>query len=110
MHRRCRMLDPPDALTKLREKSFLRNHVPFLFSLPFIVKADFHTHPARGSQSVRRRAASPISSVEPANEKRTHPPPSIGSKSRPGVTATPVSIRRRRQNSSLSRVTLEISA
>lgn len=32
VYRRGRPLDPPEALTKLREKSFLRNHVPFLFS------------------------------------------------------------------------------
>ena len=50
-----------------------------------------------------------MSSVGPANEMRTQSLPSIGSKSRPGVIATPVSARRRRQKSSLSRVRLEIS-
>jgi hypothetical protein len=32
VYRRRRPLDPPEALTKPGEKSFLRNHVPFLFS------------------------------------------------------------------------------
>src|ERR1700726_4859956 len=45
--------------------------------------------PPLGSHSMRRRPASAMSSVEPANEKRTQPPPWIGSKSRPGVTASP---------------------
>src|SRR5262249_36150043 len=61
------------------------------------------------SQFARRREASAMSSAEPANESRTQPPPSIGSKSRPGVSATPVSARRRRQNSALSRLWLEMS-
>src|SRR5207237_8790128 len=43
-----------------------------------------------GSQAARRREASAMSSVEPAKERRIQLSPWIGSKSRPGVTATPV--------------------
>ena len=50
-----------------------------------------------------------MSSVEPAKERRIQLSPCSGSKSRPGVTATPVSAKRRRQNSTLSRVSDETS-
>src|SRR5216683_7480219 len=73
------------------------------------VKA-FYFLSARGSQLARRRQASSMSSVEPANEKRIQLSPWIGSKSRPGVTATPVSARSCRQKALLSRVSAETSA
>src|SRR5580704_2792382 len=70
----------------------------------------FYFCPALGSQSDRRWQASSMSAVEPANEKRIQLSPWIGSKSRPGVTATPVSASSCRQKALLSRVNAEISA
>jgi hypothetical protein len=51
-----------------------------------------------------------MSSVAPAIEKRTKRFPRAGSKSRPGVAATPVSASIRRQNSALSLVSAPTSA
>ena len=86
-------------------------------ALPFSVRDSFanqarkgsKAQPARFSHPLSRCAASAISAVGPANEIRTQSSPWIGSKSRPGVVATPASSSMRRQNSRLSRVRSETS-
>ena len=62
------------------------------------------------SQVLSRRAASAMSSVEPAKENRTKRRPSDSSKSMPGVAATPVSCSIRWQNAGESLVRWPTSA
>jgi ribonuclease E len=63
-----------------------------------------------GRHGMRRRAASAMASVAPAKEKRSVAWPRAGSKSIPGVQATPVSRSMRRQNAWLSLVRCATSA
>jgi len=57
-----------------------------------------------------RRAPSAIAAVDPAKLNRTKPPPRSGSKSTPGVAATPASASIRAQKSTLSPVSADTSA
>ncbi len=65
---------------------------------------------AHASQRRKRLAASAMSSVAPAKENRIVAWPRVGSKSVPGVAATPVSSSIRRQNATLSFVRWAMSA
>ena len=62
------------------------------------------------SQFLRRLQASIISASLPANESRILESPRSGSKSNPGVQATPISLSISLQNSELEFVKLEMSA
>src|SRR6516162_916011 len=76
MHHRCRTLDPPDALTKLREKSFLRNHVPFLFSLPTYCQGRLAYSP-RSRKPFREAARRFANILGRAGERKADPSPAV---------------------------------